>query len=397
MFTKFILDKITQKAQSRNKLYSRVRAGVSVGIVGLFSNVLLFAIKIFVGLISGSVAIIADAVNSLFDFVSSVMTVVGFYVSGKQPDKGHPYGHQRFEDIAGFITAMIMLYVGLQFIYSSILKILHPVAVELNYWSVGLLLLSIVIKLWQRLIYSKVGQSVGSKTIMTAASDARNDALTTFGILIAIVISVTTNLNLDGYIGVVVALFIVISSVLLIKNFTDSLMGQRPNDALIEEITQQLDEYDHILGFHDLMIHQYGPDMVYAIVHIELDSSFSLDYAHEIVDHIERDFQRKYAISMVVHVDPIDIHSKKFSRFFVISQETINGYHAGLKIHDFHVERLKNGDFLLQFDIVVPENSRFSDEEWLVEINQDLRKKLGDVTVQINFDHTDLGADKSII
>ncbi len=154
-------------------------------------------------------------------------------------------------------------------------------------------------------------------------------------------ISVTTNLNLDGYIGVVVALFIVISSVLLIKNFIDSLMGQRPNDALIEEITQQLDEYDHILGFHDLMIHQYGPDMVYAIVHIELDSSFSLDYAHEIVDHIERDFQRKYAISMVVHVDPIDIHSKKFSRFFVISQETINGYHAGLKIHDFHVERLK--------------------------------------------------------
>lgn len=397
MFTKFILDKIAQKAQSQNKLYSRIRAGVSVGIVGLFTNVLLFLIKILVGILSGSVAIVADAVNSLFDFVSSVMTVVGFQVSGKEPDQGHPYGHQRFEDIAGFITAIIMLVVGLSFVHSSFIKIMHPVAITMNYWMIVLLVVSIGVKLWQFFIYRSVGKSFDSKTIMTAASDARNDALTTSGILLALIISTTTKLNLDGYIGIVVALFIVISSAMLIRKFINTLMGQRPTAALIEEIASHLEQYEHILGFHDLMIHQYGADMIFAIVHIEFDSNYSLDYAHEIVDHIERDFKRNFGISLVVHIDPIDIHSQKISKFYVISRETIEGYHAGLKIHDFHVEHLKNGDYLLQFDIVMPEETRFSDEEWLVEINHDLRRKLGDVTVQINFDHTDLGADKTLI
>lgn len=268
MFTKFILDKIAQKAQSQNKLYSRVRAGVSVGIVGLFTNVLLFLIKILVGILSGSVAIVADAVNSLFDFVSSVMTVVGFQVSGKEPDQGHPYGHQRFEDIAGFITAIIMLVVGLSFVHSSFIKIMHPVAITMNYWMIVLLVVSIGVKLWQFFIYRSVGKSFDSKTIMTAASDARNDALTTSGILLALIISTTTKLNLDGYIGIVVALFIVISSAMLIRKFINTLMGQRPTAALIEEIASHLEQYEHILGFHDLMIHQYGADMIFAIVHI---------------------------------------------------------------------------------------------------------------------------------
>ena len=290
-----------------------------------------------------------------------------------------------------------MMFVGLQFIFSSIQKIMNPTAIRLSTLAIVLLVISILLKLWQMFTYRRIGQKVDSPTLVTASKDAWNDALTTLGILVAALISIYFKINLDGWIALVVAVFIVGSSFIMIHEFVNSLLGEKPNEDLIEEIADKLEQYDNILGFHDLMIHEYGHDTIFAVVHIELDSTLSLDKAHEIVDKIERDFIREDGIHLVAHIDPLDIHSKKYSRFYVMARETIAGYHAGLSIHDFHVEQLPNNDDLLQFDLRVPENSKFDDDEWLVQINNDLRRRIGDVTVQINFDHTDLGADHSLM
>lgn len=397
MLTNYILRRIDQIAQTKSPIQARVQAGMMAGIFGLLTNAALFGVKIFVGLFSGSVALIADAVNSLSDFAASILTITGFRFSGRKADDEHPFGHQRFEEISGFIMALIMMFVGLQFIFSSIQKIMNPTAIRLSTLAIVLLVISILLKLWQMFTYRRIGQKVDSPTLVTASKDARNDALTTLGILVAALISIYFKINLDGWIALVVAVFIVGSSFIMIHEFVNSLLGEKPNEDLIEEIADKLEQYDNILGFHDLMIHEYGHDTIFAVVHIELDSTLSLDKAHEIVDKIERDFIREDGIHLVAHIDPLDIHSKKYSRFYVMARETIAGYHAGLSIHDFHVEQLPNNDDLLQFDLRVPENSKFDDDEWLVQINNDLRRRIGDVTVQINFDHTDLGADHSLM
>ncbi|MGX4644594.1 cation diffusion facilitator family transporter [Holzapfeliella sp. JNUCC 80] len=397
MIMKSILGLIDKKTSSLSTIDKRSKTGTYAGIVGLILNIILVAIKLTVGLISGSVAIMADAINSLSDAGSSVLTLVGFHISGKRPDTGHPYGHQRFEDISGLIIAVVMLIVGVQFVYESVGKIISPTEIDLSLISLIFLVVSFVIKLWQAVFYYRLGNKLKSKTLIATGVDSRNDLITTGSIIFSSALFYFLNINIDSYLALVVAVFIVYSSYKLIAESINLLMGSRPEDELLEKVDQQLMSYKNILGYHDLMVHEYGPNRIYAVIDIELDSTLSLDKAHEIVDRIERDFGKKFNINLVAHMDPIDIRSRKATHIMQTIREVINSYETNLKIHDFHVETLKNNDHLIQFDIVVPNDSPLTDDEWLVEINHALRKRLGDVTVQINFDHTNLGVDRSLI
>ena len=391
------LDWLAKKNRHRSALERRANYGFFAGLVGIISNLILFGLKIVIGVISGSIAIITDAVNNLSDMLSSVVTVIGFKMAEKKPDHDHPYGHERSETIAGFLISMVILFVGLQCATTSFKKILDPVSVSYAPAVYVVLALSIGLKIWQVLFYRRVGQIIDSLTLVATAKDSLNDVYATIAVLVSAVIQNMTGWQLDGYVGLAVAIYILISALTMIRSFISSLLGHQPEDALLAKMTTLLDDSEAILGYHDLMVHQYGPNSIFATVHIELDSGWSLNHAHKVIDKIEHDFWHQQHIHMVCHVDPIDIRSRKSAQIYEAVQAVIGHYQLGLQTHDFHVERLVNSDHLIQFDVIVPDSVKVSDDELLVGINHDLRKILGDVTAEITFDHNYAMHDHTLI
>lgn len=394
---KFILRRLAARNQQRSAIAKRASYGLTASAVGAASNLLLFVAKIIIGTLSGSIAIITDAINNLSDMLSSLVALVGFKVAAKKPDRVHPFGHERSETIAGFVIAILIMFVGFEFATSSIGKIREPSEVTFKATTYLVLLLSIGLKLWQVLFYRQIAKQIKSETLVATAKDSLNDVYTTVAVLLSAVIQSYTHWHLDGYVGLAVAIYIMISAVGMLRTFINDLLGDQPEADLTARITKQLDTYESILGYHDLLIHQYGANTTFATVHVELDSSWSLDQAHKVIDKIEHDFWHQLGIHLVCHTDPINIHSQRSAQVYEAVQKVIEHYHLGLKTHDFHVKRLVNNDHLIQFDVVVPESVQVSDDELLVSINHDLRHLLGDVTAEITFDHNYLMQDHSLI
>ena len=289
MLTKWIISRIPNHEDVKNE---RVRSayGKATSLVGIGCNVLLFAGKLVAGLLSGSVAIMADAVNNLSDASSSLISLLGFKLADRPADAEHPYGHGRFEYLSGMTVAVMILAIGVELLRSSVGKIL-PQPIVFSWVSVGVLASSIVVKCWMAAFNANMGRRIGSTTLEATASDSRNDVITTSAVLLCTMIARLTGLDLDGYVGAAVAVFILVSGVSLIKETLNPLLGNAPSPELVGHIREKLMRYPGVLGVRDLMIHDYGPGRQFASVHVEgMSARRDPVESHEVIDGIERDF-----------------------------------------------------------------------------------------------------------
>ncbi len=351
--TEFLVRRLVRGAQNTEDPAVREAYGRLAGIVGVVCNVLLFVGKFLLGTLTGSVAITADAVNNLSDASSSIVTLIGFRLAAKPADAGHPFGHHRIEYLAGLAVAAMILLIGAELVKTSIGKILHPADVECTAATILVLLASILVKLWLARFNRTLGKKISSPALMATAADSRNDVITTAAVLLCAVLAAATGLRLDGYVGLLVALFILWSGISIAKDTIDPLLGAAPDESLVHAIASEITGYGGILGIHDLMVHDYGPGRRFASAHAEVDYRMNILDAHELLDDIERDVRTKLHVDLVLHCDPIvtDDAERSALRDRVLSYLTEQD--ARLSIHDFRVVR-GTGHTNVIFDLVVP-------------------------------------------
>lgn len=315
----------------------RDKCGRVAGAVGIVSNFLLFLMKIIVGTVFHSVSITADAINNLTDSGSSVVTLVGFKMAGKPADEKHPFGHARIEYLSGVIVSFIVIFLGLQLGLSSVEKIITPEENTLTPVALIVLVISILAKLWQCLFYRKVGRMIKSESVEATSKDSRNDVIATSVVLLGAVITMLTGVNLDGYMGAAVALFIVFSGVQLTISTADPLLGQAPEGELVQTITEKILSYPGIIGMHDLAVHNYGVGRCFASAHCEVDAKNDILVSHDLIDNIERDFSRDLGIHMVIHLDPVIVGDARTDALHRKVQSLVTALYPTVTIHDFRV------------------------------------------------------------
>lgn len=359
--------------------------GLLASILGIILNLILFSSKIIIALISGSVSIISDAFNNLSDASSSVITLIGFKMSSKPADKKHPFGHQRIEYICAFIISIIILYIGIEVGTSSFKKILNPTQFEFNYIMLGVLFVTILIKLWMGLFYKKTSKKINSLSLKAASKDSINDVVATSIIIIGLLISKYTSLNIDGYLGLLVCVYIIIGGIGLIKETIDKLIGGTPDSELIKKIKKIILNEEKILDVHDVLYHYYGGGKIYVSLHAEVDSSMSLVEAHEIIDNLEKIIKKECGVELVVHIDPIHLNDEVQSDIYQKIKPIIKGIDKVLSFHELKIKN-KNGKIIICFDLQVPFEFELSNEELYSLINKKLKEIDERYRASITFD-----------
>ncbi len=354
----------------------KVRAdmGALSGIVGIVCNVLLFIAKLIAGLFSGSVSVMADALNNLTDASSSLISFFGFKLSGKPADKEHPYGHARFEYLSGLMVSILICVIGIELLKSCFEKILNPTQTSFGAVSMGILIISIFLKLWMMLFGRNVGKRINSKALMVAAADSRNDVISTLAVLVGGIISRFSGVNLDGYMGLGVALFILYSGFNLVRETMDPILGRAPEEALVNHIQDRVLSYEGVLGTHDLLVHDYGPGRIFASVHVEMAAEEDVLKSHDVIDNIERDFYENDGIHMIVHYDPIVTADDRVGDIRKWLMELVRGIDAELSIHDLRIVPGTTHTNLI-FDCVVPFDVKMSHAEVKDKIKEKVKEK----------------------
>lgn len=331
----------------------RTGYGTLSSIVGIAVNILLSLSKIIIGLLFNSIAVTADGINNLSDAGSSVVTLVGFKLSSRPADKEHPFGHARIEYLTGLILGIVILWVGLELIQSSYGKIINPEVTTYSTVMIVVLVLSIFMKFWLSSFYAKIAGRISSATIRAASVDSRNDVIATSAVLLAIIISKLTGVELDGYMGILVALFIIYSGIDILKDILNPLLGEMPESDFIEKLENKLLSYEGILNIHDLVVHNYGPNRYFATVHAEVDAKEDILKSHDLIDNIERDFARDLDINLVIHLDPIITDDREINQVREMTSNIVVSIDQRLTMHDFRVVRGVTHTNLI-FDVVVP-------------------------------------------
>ena len=351
----------------------RASYGRLAGLVGIVCNVLLFAGKLLAGTLSGSVSITADAVNNLSDASSSVVTLIGFKLASRPADEEHPYGHARMEYLSGLVVAAMILVIGVELVKSSFEKILHPTPVEFSALIIVVLVLSILMKLWMALFNRKLGQKIGSAALSATAADSRNDVIATGAVLLACVVGKLTGLRVDGYVGLLVALFIIWSGIGIAKDTIDPLLGAKPDEELVHAIAYTMTSHVNILGIHDLIVHDYGPGRRFACVHAEIYHRIDPLIAHELLDEIERQVKKELHVELVIHYDPIVTDDPEITAVRERLQAIIHDLDPRLSIHDF---RMVSGHHHANviFDMVIPADL----ESRTAELRRTIEERLQD-------------------
>lgn len=339
----------------------REKYGKIAGLIGIITNLILFAVKFTVGTIFSSVSIVADGINNLADSASSIITLVSFKLSSKPADEKHPFGHARIEYLAGVFISFIIVIIGFQLGESSVLKIINPVMPELELIAFVALGLSVVVKLWQWYFNKTIAKLISSKTVLATSIDSRNDAIATTAVLVASLITKFLGFNLDGFMGLAVAIMIVYSGIKMVVDTSNPLLGERAEKNLREEITKNVMKYDEVLGIHDLVVHNYGAGKCYASVHCELCASKSIMESHDLVDGIERKFKNNHDINLVIHMDPIVTDDEKTNKLRAKVEAIIKAVYPNVSVHDFRVV-WSNVNSNIVFDIDVPFSVSTEDE-----------------------------------
>ena len=331
----------------------RAKTGRLSGITGIICNLLLCGFKLAVGLLSGSVSITADAMNNLSDAVSSVVTYLGFKLAEKPADEEHPYGHARYEYLSGLAVAALILVIGVELARNSVEKILHPQPVALTALVFAVLAASVLVKLWLCRFNGFLGRHIGSQTLLATAQDSRNDVITTTAVAAAGVVEMLTQWQIDGYAGLGVAAFIIYSGCNLAKQTISPLLGESASPQLRQKILRIVDDEPQVLGYHDLMVHDYGPGQRFASLHVEMDGREDPLLCHEIIDQLERKCMRKYQVRLVIHYDPVVTGDARLEELRGFVEKVLKEQDPGLNIHDF---RMFQGQkhINLMFDVSLP-------------------------------------------
>lgn len=331
----------------------RSACGKLAGVVGIVCNLLLFLLKLVAGLLSGSVSVMADAINNLSDASSSLVTLLGFKLAEKPADDGHPYGHARIEYLSGLIVAAMILFIGLELVKSSITKIVHPEATAFTWVTVLILLVSVAVKLWLAGFCRTLGKTIRSAALEATAADSRNDVISTLAVLIAGVLSMIWGWKIDGYVGLAVAAFILYSGIGIAKDTIDPLLGAAPDPELTRMISEEILSHDRILGIHDLIVHDYGPGRRFASVHVEMDCREDPLASHDLIDDIERDFRQAHNVHLVIHYDPVVMDNEELLHMRQLVEAEVRAIDPRLSIHDFRMV-WGPGHTNLIFDLVLP-------------------------------------------
>ena len=336
--------------------------GTLCSIVGIVLNILLFAGKYLAGVLSGSVAITADAFNNLSDAGSSFITLVGFVFAGKEPDLDHPFGHGRFEYISGFVVSMAILLMGFELLKSSIGKVIAPEPVETGIVSMVILIVSIVVKVYMAIYNRNVGKKIGSAAMAATAKDSLSDSLATSVVLIAMLVMEYTQVPIDGICGVIVSLFIFYAGITAAKETLDPLLGLPPEKEFLDSIEEIVMAHDMIVGIHDVVVHDYGPGRCMISLHAEVPGDRDIFEIHDLIDRVEKELNEKLVCESVIHMDPIETDNEEVARMKRLVANEIIKIDEHITIHDF---RMVTGDTHtnLIFDAVVPFGTKLSTKD----------------------------------
>ncbi len=359
--------------------------GKFAGLVGILSNVLLCAAKIVTGIIAGSIAIVADGINNLADASSSLITLAGFKLASMPEDEEHPYGHARYEYITGMIVSILIIVVGGELLKSSVDKILHPSPLEFSWTVCGVLVLAIAIKIWQARFNIFVGKKINSLTLAATGADSRNDVIATSAVLVSILAGHYLDLQIDGYMGVLVALFIIWSGISLVRETMSPLLGEAPDPALIDQISHMALEPAGVLGIHDLVVHNYGPGKIFASIHIEVDADGDLMESHGMVDNIERHIASSLGIEITAHLDPIRVNDPLIQKLNSITAETTKTMAGVSHVHDLRAVTGPTHTNVI-FDIMVEPDCLLTSKEIHQAFTKAIQAEYPNFYVVINFD-----------
>lgn len=361
--------------------------GMLCSIVGIALNVLLFAGKYLAGMISGSIAITADAFNNLSDAGSSVLTLVGFKFSGMKPDKDHPFGHGRIEYLAGLGVAMLIILMGFELMKSSFGKILHPEPVAAETLTIVILLVSIAVKLYMALYNRLIGKQIASDAMLATSTDSFSDSLATSVVLISILVSEASGLLIDGWCGAIVACLVLYAGFKAAKDTLDPLLGEPPSKEYVKEIRDIVLSHPEIIGIHDLVVHDYGPGRRMISLHGEVPSDLDIILLHDVIDHIELELKEKLGCEAVIHMDPLELNNEVIKEVKHELLTHINSELPGISIHDFRMVQGPTHTNLI-FDAVVPYGFSMSHDEVQEELEKLVEKHWDDYRAVIQVEQS---------
>lgn len=376
----FIKDHENTKEPSVRESYGKL-----AGAVGIVSNAILCIAKVLAGIFSGSIAIIADGINNLADASSSVITLVGFRLASMPEDEEHPYGHARIEYISGMIVSVLIVVVGIELAKSSVEKILHPTALEFSWTIVVVLAIAILLKIWQAMFNIKIGKKINSVALAATGADSRNDVISTSVVLFSLIVGKFSGLQIDGYMGVLVALFIIWSGIGLVKETMSPLLGEAPDPELTNAISDMALSFDGVLGIHDLVVHNYGPGKIFASIHIEVDAAGDLMESHDMIDNIERQISTKLHLMLTAHMDPIRMNDPVVVQMTKLAKEVEEGLEGVTNVHDLRVVPGPTHTNII-FDVVVTAGCKLTTREIHDAFSKAVKAVDPHYFVVINFD-----------
>lgn len=383
---KFIRKLFIKDYQNTQNPKVRFRYGLVAGIFGLISNALLCVFKLIVGVVGNSITIIADAINNLSDAGSSVVTLVGFKLSATPPDNDHPFGHARYEYITSLLVSVTVLFIGILLLKSSIEKCITPEEVSVSVYTYVVLGVAIAMKLVQMLIYLDFSKAINSGALKASAADSRNDVLATVAVLISTIVidvagdKISPKVSVDGIMGIAVSAFIIVSSILLIKEAMSPILGEKPPKELVDKITAKILSYDGVIGVHDLVVHSYGENHCFVVAHVEVPADVDITKSHDVIDNIEHDFWNEMHVRITIHMDPVDTKNRQLAVLKLRAQNAIANLDENLSLHDFRLVSGQTHTNML-FDVVIPYGSKIT----LDDVKDALKKEFGNDPVKYFF------------
>lgn len=376
--------------KSKNKMESsknnRKDLGIKISKIGLWVNFALFVIKYFAGYIANSVSMKADAINNLSDFGSVIILLISFYMIARPADKEHPFGHARFEYLGSAMVAMIIMLIGVELGKSSFHKILNPTPIQTSWIFYSVLVISITTKLMLFFYYKKQANQINSPLLMATAKDSLTDVFATGGLLLAIVLGKLLGIFIDGYAGLIISILILYSGFSILRNTSNRLLGQRPNQDLFDAIKQFIRAQDGILGMHDLIIHDYGINNYFATAHVEVDSAKNIHISHELIDRIEREIALNFNVNLLLHMDPIDLDNPELNEVKIRIMEFLKSIDENIKSHDYRMIATEK-DKKIVFDVKVPDSCTITNQELRLRLQSFLSEINSDYSAYITIDH----------
>ena len=363
----------------------RASYGKFANIVGILLNILLFIIKGIAGLLSGSVAIIADAINNLSDASSNVIGFLGFKLGNRPADEEHPYGHGRYEYVAGLLVAFLIMMIGIELLKSGIDKILNPTEISFSILAIVIMVVAIFVKLYMMIFNRIIAKKISSQTLYATATDSRNDVISTSVVLASTIFSIFSSFSIDGYMTVIVSLIILISGVKVVIDTISPLLGKVPDKEIVIELKEMIMSYDGVLGIHDLMVHDYGSGRLFASVHVEMSAKEDPFKSHETIDTIEKDVLEKLNLNLVIHYDPIADDDKMICELKECISCGIKNLDNRLSIHDLRIVYGPQRDIAI-FDMVIPFDKNLNEKQLKIEVSKIVKEKYPSFDCNITID-----------